>query len=80
MKIKVLFFAELKEIFGAHRLMEVPEGLKIEEVVSRMAGISDKFISQKRPLVYAVNENFETQDKKLRDGDCLAIMTPMSGG
>ena len=80
MKIRVLFFAELKEIFGSHRSMEVPDGCSIGDIALQLAGSSDKFMPGKRSLVYAVNENFENPDKELQDGDHLAIMTPMSGG
>lgn len=80
MKVRVLFFAELKELFGDHRWVEMPDGLSVGEAALRLTGSSDKWMPEKRSLVYAVNENFENSDKKLQDGDCLAIMTPMSGG
>ena len=80
MKIRVLFFAELKEIFGAARFMEVSEGASVRETVNQLTASSDKFSNGKWPLVYAVNEEFETADKKLKEGDHLAVMMPMSGG
>ena len=80
MKIRVLFFAELREIFGGHRLVEIPEGASVQETVNQLTASSDKFSNEKWPLVYAVNEEFETADKKLKEGDHLALMTPMSGG
>ena len=89
MIIKVLFFAQLKEIFGqASRFIEVPEGSRVRDVVEilfresakseilRFAQDDGNFI----PVIFAVNENFETVEKKLTDGDDLAIMTPVSGG
>ena len=80
MRIKVLFFAELKEIFGQSRLIDLDEGSTIRKIVDLLAGESDRFYSEKTSLVYAVNENFETTEKKLKNGDELALMTPMSGG
>ena len=79
MKIKILFFAGIKEALGqSHRLMEVTDGTSIHEVVQWLGHESAVF--QKMPLVFAVNENFETEGRELKDQDQLAIMTPMSGG
>ena len=80
MKIRVLFFAELREIFGSSRWLDVRENTTIEEVVDLLAGESGPLYSKKSSLVYAINENFETGEKKLSDQDELALMTPMSGG
>ena len=80
MKIKIVFFAELKEIFGQSRLIDLDEGSTVREVVDLLAGESDRFCSKKTSLVYAVNENFETTEKRLQNHDELALMTPMSGG
>ena len=76
MKIEVLFFAEIKEALGqSHRFMEVSDGVSISEVVQLLGHELEG-----RTLVFAVNEDFETGDQKLKDQDQLAIMTPMSGG
>ena len=80
MKIKVLFFAELKEILGPSRWMDVREDSTIEDIVDLLAGESGRFFSKKTSLVCAVNENFEPTGKKLKNHDELALMTPMSGG
>ena len=80
MRINVFFFAELREIFGSFRPMDVRDGSTVEEVVALLAGESASFFSKKASLVYAVNESFETTEKKLSHDDELALMTPMSGG
>ena len=80
MKIRVLFFAELKDAFGPERTMEVPQGFTVRDMTVRLTGLSRLAAVRKESLVYAVNENFENSDKVLNDGDDLAIMTPMSGG
>ena len=78
MKISVLYFAQLREIFGSQKSLEAPDGLCVEEVLERLE--AGKLAEGKWPLVYAVNENFENADKILKDGDCLAVMIPVSGG
>ncbi len=78
MKVRVLFFAGLKEMFGPGRTVEVPAGSSVGEVARALMASSEE--AARWPVLYAVNENFETPEKVLRDGDHLAVMTPMSGG
>ena len=80
MKIKILFFAGLKEIFGPSRFLETREIQTIGEIVDLLTAESGKFFLEKTSLIYAVNENFESIEKKLENGDELALMTPLSGG
>ena len=81
MRIQLLFFARLKEIFGeSYRVMEVPEGCSVQEAVEKLIGESGQPELQEIPLVFAVNENFEDGAKILADQDRLALMTPMAGG
>jgi molybdopterin converting factor small subunit len=80
MKIEVLFFAELGEIFGSHRWVDAGEGTTVGDIADIFFRESERFLLKKDFLVYAVNENFETPDKKLAERDRVAIMTPMSGG
>ena len=81
MKIKVLFFARLREIFGgSSRWVEVPEGSCVRELLEYLTEPGAECVLKEIPLVFAVNENFETEERRLKDQDELAIMTPMSGG
>ena len=81
MKVKILFFAQLKEIFGeTSRWIEVSEHCSIEEVVEQLVRESGRLTLKEIPLLFAVNENFETSEKKLANQDQLALMTAMSGG
>jgi molybdopterin converting factor small subunit len=75
MRIKVLFFAQIKDAFGeSERWMEVPEGCSVGNVAKQL--LRGNFI----PTLFAVNEQFETVEKILKENDHLAIMTPVSGG
>ena len=80
MKIKILFFAELKEIFGPSRFMDIHEGATVGDIVDTLTIKSDWLHSKKDFFIYAVNENFETDKKMLKNNDELALMTPLSGG
>ena len=81
MKLKILFFSQIKEIFGeSERTLDVPEDTTIEGVLHVLSAHSQADFFKNLPLIFAVNENFENLDKTLRNADVLAIMTPMSGG
>ena len=80
MTIKVLFFAEFREIFGPERLIQAEEGSTVGKILDIFSDESREFSLKKESLICAVNENVETIEKELSDQDHLAIMTPMSGG
>ena len=81
MRVEVLFFAELKEMFGGSRLsLELAEGSSVDEALERLAELQTDRRFQGLPLIFAVNKDFETGGRKLEDRDRLAVMTPMSGG
>ena len=81
MTIQVLFFARLKEIFGeSPRRIRLAENATVDELVRTLSHESEKFRLNKLPLVFAVNENFESGETFLKEGDVVALMTPVSGG
>ena len=80
MKIKLIFFAQLRDFFGAEREMEVENHATIQEAVSSILGGPNAEKAHALPLRFAVNERFEDEDRSLEDGDVLAVMTPMAGG
>ena len=81
MKIRVLFFAQLREAFGKEEcIVETKEGITAEGLVRlliRQAGLRQLATLS---LLYAVNEQFENGDKRLKDQDILAVMMPVAGG
>lgn len=80
MKIQLLFFGPLKDVFGVSRSMKMPDHSAIQDVVAALLEESGKALPQRDALLYAVNQHFENEKKILRDEDELALMTPVSGG
>ncbi len=80
MKIKLIFFAQLRDLFGAEREMEITNNATIEEVISSVFNEPHAEGARGLPLRFAVNECFEQENKRLKDGDVLALMTPVAGG
>jgi molybdopterin synthase sulfur carrier subunit len=81
MKVEVLLFAQLKEMVGRDRLLiELSEGQTAKDVVGVLIERSSNESIVSLPLSFAVNEEIVAEDHPLRDGDRVAVLTPVSGG
>ncbi|MDP3920591.1 MAG: MoaD/ThiS family protein [Candidatus Omnitrophota bacterium] len=81
MKIKVLFFAQFRDLLGAaERSVEAEEGTTAGNLVKSLLEESGKSKYHELPVLYAINENFEKAETVLRDQDVLAVLPPVSGG
>ena len=81
MKVKILFFAQLREIFKTDsESMELELGSRVEDVVKSLLLRLETPVPGQFPFVFAVNENFVGVDHVLGNEDVLALMTPMAGG
>ncbi len=81
MKVRVRFFAGLRERFGANELMlELPEGTDVSAALTQLnADYPDVHLPDKRFTV-AVNRSFARPDRVLVEGDEVALIPPVSGG
>jgi len=76
--INVLFFAHLQEIVGNERLQ-----LDIAPItVSRLKQyLQTEFnFGQIEQVMFAVNEEYATDDDVINPGDTVALIPPVSGG
>jgi len=80
-KIKVRLFAALHELLGQREVtLEVSEGATIDDLRDRLVEehpVVRKFVPV---LVWAVNEEYVPSEHRLRDGDEVALIPPISGG
>lgn len=81
MKIKILFFAQLREAAGVSEQM-----IELEHPVVLGEFIKD-FLDQPRfkdyknlPFRYAMNDEFIDADKIIEDQATIAIIPPVAGG
>lgn len=77
-KIKLLLFGPLREIGGADPIdFDIDEGI-LSEAVSQLV---ERFPSMStHKLLLAVNEEYADLNTILKDGDEVAVFTPVSGG
>ncbi len=79
MKVKVLFFAGLRELAGKSQMsLELKEGETVALLLEKLQSDFPGLISGQ--LMLAVNAEYAPRDHKLKDGDEVALIPPVSGG
>lgn len=81
MKVRLLFFAVLRDIAGVdERELSVDEGTTAREVWESLRRSYAKLADYTQPPMIAINESYAAPDAILRDGDELAFIPPVAGG
>ena len=81
MKVRVKFFAILRERAGTGELMkEVPDGATVADLWRQLQGDYPKLDVPGIRLLYAVNQNYVSVDHKLSNNDEVVFVPPVSGG
>jgi molybdopterin synthase sulfur carrier subunit len=81
MSIRVLFFASLADITGI-REMTVDAALfsDIRSIFSKFVADYPRLEDRRPSLLFALNSEFAHLESKVRDGDEVAFLPPVSGG
>lgn len=85
MKVKVLYFASLKErLLKGEDTVELPEDVKtVEDLINYLsendAALKAAFEEMAR-LRFAVNQEMAKESTPLKDGDEVAFFPPVTGG
>jgi molybdopterin converting factor subunit 1 len=81
MLIRVLFFGLLKDLVGrSSDAVELPEGARVEELLSHYARQFPRLAEMLPTLALSVNQEYSHGDRLLRAGDEVALLPPVSGG
>ena len=76
MQVRVRLFAGLREQAATgERELELPEGARVADVWAPL-GLGD----EPEGLLYAVNKEYAAADRRLSEGDEVALVPPVSGG
>ena len=82
--IKVLFFAQVRELLGTAQLdwQQPSESITAEMLRSQLAATDDKWarVMASDKLLVAVNQTMSHWDTLLQDGDEVAFFPPVTGG
>ena len=81
MKVKVKFFALLRERAGAGEIIrEMKEGGTVGDLWEELRKDYSKLAPVEMRLLYAVNRNYVRPDHILKENDEVAFVPPVSGG
>jgi len=81
MKIRLLFFAVLRDIAGrSEDVVELNDGARAGDVWQRLRDEHPALRDYIQPPMIAVNESYVSAEEPLRDGDELAFIPPVAGG
>ena len=81
MTVRMLFFAHLQDVAGAHELMlALPDGATVETAALELEQRAPGFHALLDHVRFAVNAEFAGPETPLHEGDEVAWMPPMSGG
>ena len=76
-EVKVLLFGPLSEAYGNSETMHEINDSCTPETLLTLMGLSEW---KEKGLRCAINQNFCSFEKLIRDGDEVVFLTPVSGG
>src|ERR1700676_5514706 len=81
MRIRVLFFGQLKEITGvSEEVAELSEGARVEDLFERYGRRFPKLAEFRPSIAASVNQEYAGWRAPLTSGDEVAFLPPVSGG
>jgi MoaE-MoaD fusion protein len=81
MQVRVLFFGTLKEMLGrSSDELELPQGATLADLLSRYGAESPKLKQFLPSIALSINEEYAAPSSRLKPGDEVALLPPVSGG
>jgi len=84
MKVKLRFFAALRERFGAGEELDLPEKVNtvgaLRDHLRARGGEWAAAFAANRPVRAAVNQDMAQGDVRIKPGDEIAFFPPVTGG
>ena len=85
MKIKVLFFAKLRELFGTNQVdvTFTESDNKVSDVLAALRQKGEVWaeeLNENKSFRIAVNQEMVTEDVMINEGDEMALFPPATGG
>jgi molybdopterin converting factor subunit 1 len=80
-RVKVLFFGQLKDIVGrSEESLEVADGESVAGIFGRYSARFPRLAELSGSIVLARNQEFAQGSARVSDGDEIALLPPVSGG
>ncbi|WP_449539449.1 molybdopterin converting factor subunit 1 [Ferdinandcohnia sp. Marseille-Q9671] len=76
--ITVLFFAHLQDLAGTDKITLNDDNISISVLKETL--IRDHSLKNLDQIMFAINEEYATDDDIVKTGDTVALIPPVSGG
>jgi len=81
MQIKILLFAQLKEIVGSSEvLLEVENACTGKQLIDKLVNNYPGITPLKESLMLSMDDDYITFEDIIKEGSEIAALTPVSGG
>ena len=80
-KIKILFFATLRDYVGSKSIeLEIPQGTTVNGLIDILVGTYPRLEKVKESMMAAINREYTGGDQIVPEGSEIAFFPPVSGG
>lgn len=81
MKMRVQFYAQLRDLVGVRELdVELPEGATVRDLLERVYAQRPALRGHDKGILIGAGLEFVERNYKLKPGEEIAIMPPLQGG
>jgi len=81
MKVRVQFYAQLRDLIGMRELeVDLAEGASVRELLDQIYAKRPALRSHDKSILIGAGLEFVDRNYKLKPGEEIAIMPPMQGG
>ena len=81
MKIRVQFYAQLRELIGTHELeLEFPQDATVRELLEKIYAQKPALRAHDKSILIGAGLEFVNRNYTLNPGEEIAIMPPVQGG
>jgi molybdopterin converting factor subunit 1 len=81
MKVRVRLFAVYREALGRSEVdVDVPDDTTVSQIFDRLFSGEIAERLPRRTTLFAVNQEYQPADTKLREGDEVTFIPPVAGG
>jgi len=81
MKVRVQFYAQLRELNGLHKLeLELAQGATVRELLEEIYAQHPALRAHDKSILIGAGLEFVDRHYKLNPGEEIAIMPPVQGG
>ena len=81
MKVRVQFYAQLRELIGAHELeLELQQGTNVRQLLEKIYAQKPALRAHDKSILIGAGLEFVDRNYKVNQGEEIAIMPPVQGG